>query len=278
MTSMRLSNRVALITGAGRGVGRAIALKLATEGAQLVINDLDESAAEGTAEEVRKAGARSVSCAGNITAQGFAERFLGTAVEAFGGVDIIVNNAGFTWDGAIHKMTDEQWEAIIACHLTAPFRILRAAQPIIREQVARDQTAGLRVVRKIVNVSSMAGMFGIAGQANYSAAKAGIVGMTKSLAKEWGRLNVTVNAVSYGLIQTRLTGLASDPASTIDVEGRQVKVGVNPQLLDTLQAMVPLGHMGLPEEAAGAVYLMCIPESDYISGHNLVCSGGLTGI
>lgn len=276
--SGKLSNRVALVTGAGRGVGRAIAMKLASEGAAVVVNDLDEQVAMDTVAGIRAAGASAVACVGSVTAPEFCDRFVGAAIENFGGLDIVINNAGFTWDSVIQKMTDEQWDSVLACHLTAPFRILRAVQPVIRSLVKKDEENMQRVIRKIVNVSSMAGMFGIPGQANYSAAKAGIIGMTRSLAKEWGRLNVTVNSVSYGLISTRLTGASTDAASVIDIEGRQVKVGVNPSFLNALEGMIPLGHVGTTEEAAGAVYLMCIPESDYISGHNLVCSGGLTGI
>ncbi|MEN9379239.1 MAG: hypothetical protein RJB15_917 [Pseudomonadota bacterium] len=276
--SSKLVNRVALITGAGRGVGKAIAMKLASEGASIVVNDLDENVALETVNEIRGTGAAAVACVGSVTAADFCDRFVATALENFGSVDIVVNNAGFTWDSAIQKMTDEQWDSVLACHLTAPFRILRALQPVIRSLVKTDEDNQRRVVRKIVNVSSMAGMYGIPGQANYSAAKAGIIGMTRSLAKEWGRLNVTVNSVSYGLINTRLTEASADNGSTIDIEGRQVKVGVNSNLLSALQGMIPLGHIGTTEEAAGAVYLMCLPESDYISGHNLVCSGGLTGI
>jgi 3-oxoacyl-[acyl-carrier protein] reductase len=276
--SSKLSNRVALITGAGRGVGKAIAMKLASEGASIVVNDLDENVALETVSEIRNKGGAAAACVGSVTAPDFCDRFVTAAMENFGGIDIVINNAGFTWDSAIQKMTDEQWDSVLACHLTAPFRILRALQPVIRSLVKTDEDNQRRVVRKIVNVSSMAGMYGIPGQANYSAAKAGIIGMTRSLAKEWGRLNVTVNSVSYGLINTRLTEAAADSGSTIDIEGRQVKVGVNSNLLSALQGMIPLGHIGTTEEAAGAVYLMCLPESDYISGHNLVCSGGLTGI
>jgi 3-oxoacyl-[acyl-carrier protein] reductase len=133
------------------------------------------------------------------------------------------------------------------------------------------------VVRKVVNVSSVAGLFGNAGQTNYSAAKAGIVGLTQTLAKEWGRMNVTVNCVAYGFIKTRLTTSAAGE-STANIDGREIKVGVNPDLLAMMERSIPLGRGGTPDEAAGAVYLLCIPESDYVSGQTLMCSGGLTGI
>jgi 3-oxoacyl-[acyl-carrier protein] reductase len=274
----KLEGKVALVTGSGRGIGRAIALKLASEGARLVINDLDEGPAQETVQAVRALGGEAVACVGSVTAPDFAERFIGSAVQAYQGLDIIVNNAGYTWDNVIQKMSDEQWYAIIDCHLTAPFRILRAAQPVIRALAKADGEAGVRRVRKVVNISSMAGLFGNAGQANYATAKAGVEGLTRTLAKEWGRMNVTVNAVAYGLIKTRLTVATNDASATANIEGREIKVGVNPGLMDAMEKMIPLGRGGTPDEAAGAVYLFCIPESDYISGQTLVCSGGLTGI
>lgn len=276
MTS-RLDGKVALITGSGRGIGRSIALKLASEGARIVVNDLDSDPAQETVQAIRAAGGEAVACAGSVSAPDFAERFIGTAVNEYKGLDIIVNNAGYTWDNVIQKMTDEQWYAMLDTHLTAPFRILRAAQPVIRQLAKKETEAGTRVVRKVVNISSVAGLFDNAGQTNYSTAKAGIVGMTQTLAKEWGRMNVTVNCVAYGFIKTRLTvSAASDETANID--GREIKVGVNPDLMAAMERGIPLGRGGTPEEAAGAVYLFCIPESDYVSGQTLMCTGGLTGI
>jgi 3-oxoacyl-[acyl-carrier protein] reductase len=272
----KLEGKVALITGSGRGIGRAIALKLASEGARIVVNDLDAEPAQETVQAIQAARGQAVACVGSVSAPDFAERFIGTAVNEYKGLDIIVNNAGYTWDSVIQKMTDEQWYAMIDCHLTAPFRILRAAQPVIRALSKKEAESGARVVRKVVNISSVAGLFGNAGQTNYAAAKAGIVGMTQTLAKEWGRINVTVNCVAFGLIKTRLTGTAGDGTAKID--GREIKVGVNPDLLAMMERSIPLGRGGTPEEAAGAVYLLCIPESDYVSGQTLMCSGGLTGI
>jgi len=273
----KLGGKVALITGSGRGIGRSIALKLASEGARVVVNDLDAAPAEETVQAIRAAGGQAVTCVGSVAAPDFAERFVGTAVNEFKGLDIIVNNAGYTWDSVVQKMTDEQWYAMIDVHLTAPFRILRAAQPVIRALSKAETEAGQRVVRKVVNISSVAGLFGNAGQTNYSAAKAGIVGMTQTLAKEWGRLNVTVNCVAFGFIQTRLTASTAE-ASTANIEGREIKVGINPGLLAMMEQSIPLGRGGTPEEAAGAVYLLCTPESDYVSGQTLMCTGGLTGI
>jgi 3-oxoacyl-[acyl-carrier protein] reductase len=276
--SKKLEGKVALVTGSGRGIGRAIALKLAAEGARVVVNDLDAAPAADVLEAIRSAGGEAEACLGSVSAPDFAERFVGTATEKFKGLDIIINNAGYTWDNVIQKMSDEQWYAMIDVHLTAPFRILRAAQPVIRALAKADADAGNRSVRKIVNVSSVAGLFGNAGQANYSTAKAGIVGMTMTLAKEWGRLNTTVNCVAFGLIKTRLTVASADANAVADIEGRKIKVGVNPDLAAMMERGIPLGRGGTPEEAAGAVYLLCIPESDYVSGQTLMCTGGLTGI
>ncbi len=273
----KLDGKVALITGSGRGIGRAIALKLASEGARVVVNDLDAAPAEETVQAIRAAGGQAVACIGSVAAPDFAERFVGTAVNEYKGLDIVVNNAGYTWDSVVQKMTDEQWYAMIDVHLTAPFRILRAAQPVMRALSKAETEAGRRVVRKVVNISSVAGLFGNAGQANYSTAKAGIVGLTQTLAKEWGRMNVTVNCVAFGFIQTRLTASTAE-ASTANIEGREIKVGINPGLLAMMEQSIPLGRGGTPEEAAGAVYLLCMPESDYVSGQTLMCTGGLTGI
>jgi 3-oxoacyl-[acyl-carrier protein] reductase len=271
----KLDGKVAIVTGSGRGIGREIALKLAGDGARIVVNDLDDAPAKETVAAIEAAGGEAAVCAGSVTENGFAERFVGTAVDAFGGVDIIVNNAGYTWDTVIQKMTDEQWDAILDVHLKAPFQILRAAQPVISAAVKAAREAGEPVpCRKVVNIASVAGLGGNAGQANYAAAKAGVTGLTKTLAKEWGRYNVTVNTVAFGMITTRLTSVPADGDGTIDVEGRQIKVGVNPQLLAAAEAGIPLGRAGTPEEAAGAVYLLCIPESDYVSAQTLVCGGG----
>jgi 3-oxoacyl-[acyl-carrier protein] reductase len=275
--TLRLDGKVALVTGSGRGIGRAIALKFASEGARVVVNDLDAGPAEEVVAEIRAGGGQALACPGSVTAPDFAERFVSAAVGEFKSIDIVVNNAGYTWDNVIQKMTDEQWYAMIDCHLTAPFRILRAAYPVLRDLNKADQAAGRRVMRKVVNISSVAGLFGNAGQVNYSTAKAGILGMTQTLAKEWGRINVCVNAVAYGLVKTRLTGNASD-GGTASIDGREIKVGVNPDLLAAMERGIPLGRGGTPEEAAGAVFLLCLPESDYVSGQTLMCSGGLTGI
>jgi 3-oxoacyl-[acyl-carrier protein] reductase len=271
----KLDGKVALVTGSGRGIGRAIAEKLASEGARLVINDLDADPAHETVEALKKMCADAVACVGNVGAPDFADRFINTAMNTYKGIDIIVNNAGYTWDDVIQKMTDEQWYAIMDVHVTAPFRILRAFAPYLRSQFEAEAKRGERVVRKVVQVSSTSGVRGNAGQVNYSSAKAAVTGMTRTLAKEWGRYAVTVNCVAFGYVQTRLTKpLAEGEAGTIEVAGRQVKVGVQGARIAAMNQMIPLGRGGLPEEAAGAIYLFCSPDSDFVSGQTLVVTDG----
>ena len=274
MTSTKLAGKTAIVSGSGRGIGREIALKFAAEGANVVVNDLDPAPAEETVADIKAAGGNAVACVGSVTEDGFAERFVNTAIETFGGLDIIVNNAGYTWDSVIQKHTDEQWDAMLAVHVKAPFQILRAAQPHI-SRLSKEETArGVRVHRKVVNISSGSGLNGNVGQASYSSAKAGIIGLTKTLSKEWGRYNVNVNAVAYGLIRTRLTDAPAGGGATIDIQGRELPVGVNPELMARLERSIPLGRGGTPEEAAGAVYALCIPETDYVSGQVIYCAGG----
>ncbi|MEU4418301.1 SDR family NAD(P)-dependent oxidoreductase [Nocardia salmonicida] len=273
----KLEGKTAIVSGSGRGIGRSIALTLAREGANVVVNDLDAEPAHAVVEEIIAAGGQAVVCAGNVTAPDFGERFVGTATSEFGGLDIIINNAGYTWDTVIQKMGDDQWDAILDVHLKAPFQILRAAQPVISKAAKAEAADGNPVHRKVVNISSIAGLYGNAGQINYSSAKSGIIGMTRTLAKEWGRYKVNVNAVAFGFIETRLTEVAADGDATITVEGRDIKVGVNPQLLATMKATIPLGRPGTPEEAAGSVVMLTYPEADYVSGQIMVTGGGYEG-
>ncbi|MFC9386973.1 SDR family NAD(P)-dependent oxidoreductase [Streptomyces venezuelae] len=262
-----LDNKVAIVSGSGRGIGREVALKLAREGASVVINDLDPVPAEETAAEIKAFGGNAVVCAGSVTDEDFAERFVNTAIESFGGLDIIVNNAGYTWDTVIQKMTDEQWDAILDVHLKAPFRILRAAQPYIKANPTDHH-------RKVVNVSSVSGLYGNPGQANYSSAKAGVVGLTRTMAKEWGRYKVNVNAVAYGWILTRMTEATAAEDAFLEIGGRNIKVGINPEIAKAAAATIPLGRPGTPEEAAGAIYLLCLQESNYVSGQCLTVDAG----
>jgi 3-oxoacyl-[acyl-carrier protein] reductase len=274
--SGKLTGRVGLITGSGRGIGRAVAVKLASEGAAVVVNDVDAEPAHETARLVEQAGGRAATVVGSVTAADFPERFVSAAVERFGGVDIVVNNAGYVWDAVIQRMTDEQWDTILDLHLSAPFRLLRSVQPHFKSAAAADRAAGRLVHRKVVNIASLSGVSGNPGQANYAAAKAGLIGLTKTLAKEWGRYAVNVNAVAFGVIETRLSKVGAAEHSTIDVEGRAIPIGVSRDILTAAEHAIPLGRLGTPQEAAGSVYLFCIPESDYVSGQVLVCGGGYT--
>lgn len=271
----KLNGKVAYVTGSGRGIGRAVALKLASEGASIVINDLDQEPADEVVTAIEEKGGRAIAVVGSVTDADFADKFIAAGIEAFGGVDIIVNNAGYTWDSLVHKMGDDQFDAMIDVHLKAPFRVIRAASAFIREHAQKEAAEGREVFRKIVNISSIAGTGGNAGQINYSSAKAGVLGMTKTMAKEWGRLKVNVNCVAFGFIETRLTE-ATDEKKTIVVEGNEVGVGIPKKLVTGMQMMIPMGRAGTPEEAADGVYLLCAPESNYVSGQTLIVGGGLS--
>jgi 3-oxoacyl-[acyl-carrier protein] reductase len=273
----KLSGKVALVTGSGRGIGRAIALKLASEGARVVVNDLDSEPALETVGVIQQAGGEARACVGSVTAPDFAARFVDTALDTWGNIHILVNNAGYTWDSVIQKMTDEQFDAMLDVHLKAPFRILRAAAEPIRTLSKQEAREGREVVRKVVNISSVAGTGGNVGQSNYASAKSGIIGLTKTLAKEWGRYKVTVNCVAYAYIRTRLTRPLGGDAS-IDIEGRTLQVGIQAGMLAAIDAAIPMGRGGTPEEAAGAVYMFCIPESDYVSGQVIICGGGFGSV
>lgn len=271
----KLDGKTAYVTGGGRGIGRAVCLKLASEGARLVVNDLDAEPANEVVAEVQGLGGEAIVVPGSVTEANFGDRFIDAGVDAFGGVDIIVNNAGYTWDALIHKMQDDQFDAMMDVHVKAPFRILRAASKFLIPAAREEAEAGRVQVRKIVNTSSIAGLGGNVGQANYSAAKAGIVGLTKALAKEWGPHNINVNCVAYGLISTRLTE-GTDEKKMIDVEGREIGVGVPSKVRAGFEAMIPMRRAGTAEEAAGGVWMFCVPESDYVSGQTLVVGGGFS--
>ena len=270
-----LQGKTAIVTGSGRGVGEATARRLSAAGACVVVNDLDESEANACVAAINSSGGQAVACAGDVTAASFPERLIDTALETFGSIDIVVNNAGYIWNGAIQNHSDEQWQAMLDVHATAPFRILRALTPWLRETAKREQAErGTASVRKVVNVSSISGTTGAATQIAYSAGKAAVVGITRTLAKEWGRYNVTVNCVAFGHIDTRLTQSYSGEPPTISVGERDFRVGLNEQEIDASLQSSPLGRSGRPEDGAGAIYLLCLPESDFITGEVLTCSGG----
>jgi len=269
-----LDGKVAILTGSGRGIGAAAAKLFAAEGASVVVSDLDPAPAEETAAAIRNAGGKAIVVAGDVTDPAFPAQLVKATLDAFGGIDIIVNNAGYTWDAVIQNMTDKQWYAMIDVHTTAPFRILREASNFIRDAAKKEQAgSGRAKARKVVNVSSVSGVYGNAGQANYSTAKAGITGLTKTLAKEWGRYNVQVNCVCYGFIETRLTA-PKEQAEKVQREGEEVALGVPDQLRQMAPLLIPLGRPGTPEEAAGPMLFLASPLSDYVSWHVLEVTGG----
>jgi 3-oxoacyl-[acyl-carrier protein] reductase len=271
-----LSGKVALISGSGRGIGRAVAEKFARAGARLVVNDLDVEVAEEAAEAIRRLETEALAVPGDVTKPGFAENFVQAAVDTFGGIDIIVNNAGYSWDAVLHRTSDEQWEAMLDVHLTAPFRILRAAQPFVAAAAQAELAGGKPMSRRsVVNISSIAGSGGNIGQAGYATGKAGIIGLTRTVAKEWSRIGVTVNAVSFGIIDTRMTQIGKGK-TTIKVGDREIRAGMSETLQAGIASSVPMGRAGTREEAAGAIYLLCLEEASYITGAVLDCTGGFS--
>lgn len=270
-----MNGKVAIVTGSGRGVGAAVAGRLARDGVRVVVNDLDADVAERTASAINGAGGVALALPGSVTDPEFPERLIADTLEAFGTIDIVVNNAGYIWNGAIQNHSDEQWQAMLDVHATAPFRILRAFADWLRPRAkAEIEADGAARCRKVVNVSSVSGTTGSATQIAYSAGKAAVLGITKTLAQEWGRYNVTVNAVAFGHIETRLTQAYADAPPTIEVAGRAHRVGLSRDQIAATSMMSSLGRPGTPDDAAGAVYLFCIPESDFVTGEVLTCSGG----
>ncbi len=270
-----LDDKVAIVTGSARGIGRATAELLAEHGAKVLINDLDGDVAQQTASEI--AGETAV-YGGDLTKPGAPDALVKTAVDAWGRLDIIVNNAGYTLDAAAHKMSDDWFQKMLDIHLVVPFRVIRAAAPHLREPAKAERDQGQEVFRKIVNVSSTSGMMGNAGQANYAAGKAGVVGLTKTMAKEWGQFKINVNAVAFGYIQTRLTA-SKDESNVVEIDGEKVQLGIPDQLRGMASMLIPLGRPGTPQEAAGGVFFLCSPWSDYVHGQVLNVTGGqLTGM
>jgi 3-oxoacyl-[acyl-carrier protein] reductase len=268
-----LDGRAAIVTGSARGIGRATAELFAEQGARVLINDLDGDVAEQAASEI--AGDTAV-FGGDLTQPGVPDQLVQKAVDEFGQLDIVVNNAGYTWDGVAHKMTDEQFQAMLEIHTVVPFRIIRAAAPHLRDPAKKEREEGREVFRKIVNVSSISGTMGNAGQVNYSAAKAGVVGLTKTLAKEWGQFKVNVNAVAFGFIETRLTA-SKEEGGKIEMEGREIQLGIPEQMRAMASMMIPLGRPASPEEAAGPVFFLCSPWANYVHGQVLNVTGGQFG-
>jgi len=265
-----LDGKAAIVTGSARGIGRATAELLAEQGAQVLVNDLDGDVAEEAAGEIK--GETAV-FAGDLTKEGVPDQLVQKAVESFGKLDIVVNNAGYTMDAPIHKMSDEQFQRMLDIHNIVPFRVLRAAAPHLREPAKKEREEGREVFRKVVNVSSISGTMGNAGQANYSSGKAGVVGLTKTLAKEWGQFKINVNAVAFGYIETRLTA-SKDESNVMEIGGEKVQLGIPDQLRGMAPMLIPLGRPGTPAEAAGGVFFLCSPWSNFVHGQVLNVTGG----
>lgn len=265
-----LDDKVAIVTGSARGIGRATAEILIEHGAKVLINDLDGDVAEQTASEI---GGETVVFAGDLTDPAAPAKLVQTAIDAWGKIDIIVNNAGYTLDAPVHKMSDDWFQRMLDIHVVAPFRIVREAAPYLREPAKAEKEEGVEVFRKIVNVSSISGTMGNAGQANYAAGKAAVVGLTKTLAKEWGQFKINCNAVAFGYIETRLTA-SKDEANTMEIDGEKVQLGIPDQMRGMASMLIPIGRPGTPEEAAGGVFFLCSPWSNYVHGQTLNITGG----
>ncbi len=274
------SNQTVVITGAGRGIGASAALQFAEYGANVVVNDLDNGMSEETVHAIQARGGQAVALAGDVTAADFPEKLMQEAVDRFGRLNVLVNNAGYTWDGMAHKISDEQWHAVLDVHLSAPFRMIRAAAPHLREAAAAELESGSGTCNRcIVNVSSTSGLHGNIGQANYAAGKMGVVGLTKTIAKEWGPLGIRCNAVAFGFIDTRLTRAQEVQEESIKIDGREVVLGI-PQKVRTMldkdiRLRIPLGRPATEEEAAAGIVLIASPLASYITGHVLEVTGGM---
>jgi 3-oxoacyl-[acyl-carrier protein] reductase len=265
-----LDDKVAIVTGSARGIGRATAELLSEHGAKVLINDLDADLARRTASEI---AGETVVYGGDLTADGACDALVQTAVDAWGRLDIVVNNAGYTRDGVLHNLSDDAFQAMLDIHTIVPFRVLRAAAPHLREPAKREREQGVEVFRKVVNVSSISGTMGNAGQANYAAGKAAVVGLTKTLAKEWGQFKINVNAVAFGNIATRLTA-AKEESNVMEIGGETVQLGIPEQVRAMAPMLIPLGRPGTPEEAAGGVFFLCSPWSNFVHGQVLNITGG----
>src|SRR3954470_923305 len=268
-----LDDKVAIVTGSARGIGRATAELLSAQGAKVVINDLDGDVAKQTAGEI--AGETAV-YAGDLTKGDAPDQLVQTAIDAWGRVDIIVNNAGYTLDAPIHKMSDDWWQRMLDIHVTVPFKVIRAAAPHLREPAKAEREQGVEVFRKIVNISSTSGTMGNAGQANYSAGKNAVVGLTRTLAKEWGQFKINVNAVAFGFVDTRLTQAKVDE-NTMEIDGEKIQLGIPEQMRSMASMMIPLGRPASPQEAAGPVFFLTTPWSNYVQGQTLHITGGMFG-
>jgi len=268
--------QVAIVTGSGQGIGAAAAKIFAREGARVVVTDIDAKKSDAIAAEIKASGGQAISVPGDVTDPKFPAKIVGETIKAYGAIHYLINNAGYTFDGMAHKIDDKQWEMMLLVHQTAPFRLIRAAAPYMRDAGKEElDSKGKPADRCIINISSTSGLHGNIGQINYATAKAGVLGMTKTLCKEWGPFGVRSNAVAFGLIDTRLTR-AKDIGETIEIEGKKVALGIPkaPNQQANFRA-IPLQRGGQPEEAAGGIVLLCSPFATYISGHCLEVTGGV---
>jgi 3-oxoacyl-[acyl-carrier protein] reductase len=270
-----LDGKTAIITGSARGIGRATAELFAAEGAQVTINDIDGDVAQQSAGEIK---GETIAVAGDLTKAGACDDVVQKTVDAFGKVDVLVNNAGYTWDGVAHRMTDEQFQAMLDIHVVVPFRMCRAVAPHMRDPAKAERDRGEEVFRKVINITSVSGTMGNAGQVNYSSGKAAVTGLTKTLAKEWGQFKVNVNAVAFGFVETRLTQ-AKEKGETVKAGegGPEVGIGVPEQMRQMAPAIIPLGRPAQPEEAAGPVLFLASPLANYIHGQVINVTGGQWG-
>jgi 3-oxoacyl-[acyl-carrier protein] reductase len=267
-----LDGKTAIITGSARGIGRATAELFASEGAQVTINDIDGDIAEQAAGEIK---GETVAVSGDLTKQGACDEVVQKTIDAFGKVDVLVNNAGYTWDGVAHKMSDEQFQAMLDIHVVVPFRMCRAVAPHMREPAKAERERGEEVFRKIINITSISGTMGNAGQVNYSSGKAAVTGLTKTLAKEWGQFKVNVNAIAFGFVETRLTQ-AKEKGETVQAGGGgpEITIGIPEQMRQMANVLIPLGRPAQPEEAAAPVLFLASPLSNYVHGQVINVTGG----